>query len=301
MKKVLLTVILFSALSSAAFSQSDRRIAVAVMNLKGSGISEQDTKFLTDRLTIELQRAGIFDVLERDKMSEILKEQGFQQTGACDETSCLVEAGRLLPVQKMIGGSLGKIGEVYAAQLRLIDLKTGKVEMTSARDYKGQMEFLLTVGMREVAEELSGKLKAQAQTPVQTPVQTQTTPQTEVMMQRLLQGQAEQEYKSKGWALFWSLVIPGAGNFYAKSYGRSAFFFISSFTAQSVFTAQALNDNSSGAGGWALAYVVLRAADVFVANNSVNRYNQKVRKKYGLTYEFLPQSNEIKTALSVQF
>jgi curli biogenesis system outer membrane secretion channel CsgG len=297
MKKLLFSVTVLILMSSFTLGQSDRKTAVAVMNLKGSGISEQDTKFLTDRLTIELQRTGTFDVLERDKMSEILKEQGFQQTGACDETACLVEAGRMLPVQKMIGGSLGKIGDVYAAQLRLIDLKTGKVEMTSARDYKGQMEFLLTVGMREVSEELSGKLKAQAQTPVQ----TQTTPQTEVMMQRLLEGQAQQEYKSKGWGLFWSLVIPGAGNFYAKSYGRSAFFFLGSITAQSAFTVQALSDNSSGAGGWGLAYVVLRVADIVVANRSVNRYNQNVRKKYGLTYEFLPQNKEIKTALSVQF
>ncbi|MBI5805912.1 hypothetical protein HZA73_07690 [candidate division TA06 bacterium] len=297
MKKILLTMIVLSAISSILQAQTDRKTAVAVMNLKGSGISEQDTRFLTDRLTIELQRAGTFDVLERDKMDEILKEQGFQQTGACDETACLVEAGRMLPVQKMIGGSLGRIGDVYAAQLRLIDLKTGKVEVTSARDYKGQMEFLLTVGMREVAEELSGKREIQAQTPVQ----TQATPQTEVMMQRLLEGQAQQEFKSKGWALFWSLVIPGAGNFYAKSYGRSAFFFLGSITAQSAATVQAVTDNSSGAGGWALVYVVLRVADVVVANRSVNRYNLKVRKKYGLTYEFLPQSNEIKTALSVQF
>jgi TolB-like protein len=297
MKNVTIALVLISIAAQIASAQTERKTAVAVMNLKGTSISEQDARFLTDRLTIELQRAGMFEVLERDKMDEILKEQGFQQTGACDETACLVEAGRLLPVQKMIGGSLGKIGDVFSAQLRLIDLKTGKVEKTSARDYKGQMEFLLTVGMKEVAEELSGKREIQAQTPVQ----TQATPQTELMMQRLIQGQAEREYKSKGWALFWSLVIPGAGNFYAKSYGRSAFFFIGSIATQSAFTVQALRDNQSGAGGWALAYIVLRATDVFVANNSVNRYNLKVRKKYGLAFEYLPQSQETKTALSVNF
>lgn len=297
MKKILLSLIVLSAASSGLFAQSDRKTAVAVMPLRGSDISETEAKFLTERLAIELQRTDSFEVLERDKMDEILREQGFQQTGACDETACLVEVGRLLPVQKMIGGSAGKVGNIFSAQIRLIDLRTGKVERSATRDYKGELDFLLTAGMREAAEELSGKLQAQAQTPVQ----TQATPQTEVMMQRLLEGQAEREYKSKGWALFWSLVIPGAGNFYAKSYGRSAFFFISSITAQSAATAQALNHKSSAAGGWALAYVVLRVADVVVANRSVNRYNQKVRKKYGLTYEFLPQSKEIKTALSVQF
>ena len=296
MKKALLFLIVLSALSSAAIAQSERKTAVAVMNLKGSGISDQDTRFLTDRLTIELQRAGIFDVLERDKMAEILKEQGFQQTGACDETSCLVEAGRLLPVQKMIGGSLGKIGDVYAAQLRLIDLKTGKVEMTSARDYKGQMEFLLTVGMREVAEELSGKLQAQAQTPVQ----TQTTPQTEAMIRGMLEAQYEDKSKSKGWALFWSLLVPGTGNIYAKNYAGGIAFLAGAMITQSLWI-ESLNDTDGSAGGWGLAYLGIRIIDTGVSFRSVNRYNRELRKKYGLTYEYLPQTKEIKTALSVQF
>ena len=93
------------AAGMSAQTPQAKRTAVAVMTLRGSGISESDAKFLTERLVIELQRAGAFEVMERDRMDEILREQGFQQTGACDETACLVEAGRLLPVEKMIGRS----------------------------------------------------------------------------------------------------------------------------------------------------------------------------------------------------
>jgi TolB-like protein len=295
-KLTLLTMVVLISLGLEAQAQTQSKTAVAVMNLKGTSISEQDAKFLTDRLTIELQRAGVFEVLERDKMDEILKEQGFQQTGACDETACLVEAGRLLPVQKMVGGSLGKIGDVFAAQLRLIDLKTGKVEKTSARDYKGQMEFLLTVGMKEVAEELSGKLKAQAQTPVQ----TQTTPQTEAMIRGMLEAQYEDKSKSKGWAFFWSLLIPGAGNIYAKNYAGGIVFLTGAVVTQSLWV-EALGENEGSSGGWGLAYLGIRVLDTAVSLRSVGRYNAALRKKYGLTYEYLPQSNEFKTALSVQF
>jgi TolB-like protein len=121
------------------------------MDLRGSGLSETDAKFLTERLIIELQRTDVFDVLERDKMDEILKEQGFQQTGACDQASCLVEAGRLLPVQKMIGGSVGKFGETYSVQIKMIDLKTAKVEKTAINDFSQKMDYLLTDGMKFVA------------------------------------------------------------------------------------------------------------------------------------------------------
>jgi len=297
MKKLLFSMIVLILMSSFTLGQSDRKTAVAVMNLKGSGISEQDTRFLTDRLTIELQRSGVFDVLERDKMDEILKEQGFQQTGACDETACLVEAGRMLPVQKMIGGSFGKIGDVYAAQLRLIDLKTGKVEMTSARDYKGQMEFLLTVGMREVAEELSGKLKAQAQTPVQ----NQVTPQTEAMMKNLIQAQVDQQSKSGVSAFLWSLFIPGGGHFYAKRYWTGGGFAAVRLLTFGNWLGYRVKDSTSQYKAWGTAFAVSYALDMIVAPSSVRRYNKNLRKKYGLTYEYLPQTKEIKTALSVQF
>ena len=139
-RKTLISLMVLAATSSAMSAQPGGRINVAVMPLRGSDISETEARFLTERLAIELQRTGAFEVLERDKMDEILREQGFQQTGACDETACLVEAGRLLPVHKIIGGSAGKVGNVYSAQIRLIDLQTGKVEKTATRDYKGELE-----------------------------------------------------------------------------------------------------------------------------------------------------------------
>jgi len=154
MKKHLLVLFIVAG-CSLTFAQAPRKTAVAVMDLRGSGLSETDAKFLTDRLIIELQRTDVFDVLERDKMDEILKEQGFQQTGTCDQMSCLVEAGRLLPVEKMIGGSVGKFAETYSIQIKLIDLKTAKVEKTAIKDFSQKMDYLLTDGMKFVAKEIS--------------------------------------------------------------------------------------------------------------------------------------------------
>ncbi|MDI6739844.1 MAG: CsgG/HfaB family protein [Candidatus Edwardsbacteria bacterium] len=285
MKHVAMIALLLSAAAAPLQAQAAKKTAVAVMSLRGSAIADADARFLTERLNIELQRTGIYDVLERDKMDEILKEQGFQQTGACDETACLVEAGRLLPVEKMIGGSVGKIGNVFSAQIRLIDLKTGKVEKTATRDYKGELDYLLTTGMRESAEELSGKIGQQAQAQAQPAA---ATPQTEVMMRNLIQVQIEKESKSRGWATIWSLVIPGLGNLYATNYWGSALYFTAAVTAQSAYTAQTRRGNKSGAGGWVLAYLAVRGIDIYVANRSVSRYNAKVRRKYGLSWDLTP-------------
>jgi len=177
MKKILVSLLILSMAVPVVIAQTIRKTAVAVMDLRGSGLSETDAKFLTERLMIELQRTDVFDVLERDKMDEILKEQGFQQTGACDQTSCLVEAGRLLPVQKMIGGSVGKFGETFSVQIRLINLKTAKVEKTAFKDFHKKMDFLLTEGMAMVAQTMSGAVTVTTE-PTQTLPAVEDTPDT---------------------------------------------------------------------------------------------------------------------------
>lgn len=85
---------------------------IAVLNFEPGQISESESIILTDRLRNEIVNLGIFKVIERNKMEEILKEQGFQQTG-CTETDCAVEAGRLLNVYQICTGSIGKIDDTY--------------------------------------------------------------------------------------------------------------------------------------------------------------------------------------------
>lgn len=271
---------------------------MAVMTLRGSGVSETDSKFLTERLVIELQRAGVFEVMERDKMDEILKEQGFQQTGACDETACLVEAGRLLPVEKMIGGSVGKVGGVFSAQIRLIDLMTGKVEKTATRDYKGELEHLLTAGMRECAEELSGKRTQQTQAAAPA-----AAVQDQDMMRRLLEAQYEDKSKSKGWAVFWS-IIPGygVGNFYAKNYVAGGAFLVGDALAQAAWiSALASSDTSTSAGTLGLLYLGIRVLECVVAARSVGSYNKKLRERYGLSLQALPYKNKVYATATFNF
>ncbi len=284
----------------AAQSTPDKKTPVAVMTLRGSGISETDAKFLTERLVIELQRAGVFEVMERDKMDEILREQGFQQTGACDETACLVEAGRLLPVEKIIGGSVGKVGVVFSAQIRMIDLMTGKVEKTATRDYKGELEHLLTVGMRESAEELSGKRAQQTQAAAPA-----AAGQDQDMMRKLLEAQYEDKSKSKGWAVFWS-IIPGygVGNFYAKNYIAGALFLVGDAVAQAAWISSSLaSDDTSGgnAAAMGLLYLGVRVLECVVAARSVGNHNKRLREKYGLTLHAVPYRDKVYATATFNF
>ena len=86
-------------------------------------------------------------------MESILTEQGFQMSG-CTSTECAVEAGKLLGVQKMIGGSVGKLGSLYNLSIRIIDVETGRIEKTESKRHEGSIEQLLDL-IKQIGYELS--------------------------------------------------------------------------------------------------------------------------------------------------
>jgi len=75
--------------------------------------------------------------MEREEMKQILAEQGFQQSGACSDEACMVQPGKLLGVQQIIAGSIGKVGSMYLINLRMFDVTTGKLIRAISRDLDG--------------------------------------------------------------------------------------------------------------------------------------------------------------------
>jgi hypothetical protein len=150
MKKILLILVLCS-LTAGGVLAAGKKTTISVMDLNTtSGLSPKEVALLTDKLLNSLVEYRVYEVVERSKRDEILKEQGFQMTGACDQTSCLVEAGQLLGAQKMIGGTIGKLGNVYAIELRMLDIQTGGIDLSFSRNY-GKIADLLSA-MKEAAE-----------------------------------------------------------------------------------------------------------------------------------------------------
>jgi hypothetical protein len=125
----------------------DKKLHVAVIDLNAIGISRSDAMALTNRLISELFLTQRYTVLERDKITEILSEQGFQQSG-CTSSECLVEMGKLLNVEQIISGSVGKIGTYYTIDLRRIDVQTGQIIRAANVDISGGIEEVLTNGIR---------------------------------------------------------------------------------------------------------------------------------------------------------
>ncbi len=129
-------------------------VPIAILDFEANGISESEAIALTDRLRNEMFRIGKFEVVERALIANIMEEQDFQLAG-CASTDCLVEIGRLIGAEQVVGGRISVLGTIYTVSARIVDVETGKVIGVSDYDQRGGLEQMLTSGMREVARRLA--------------------------------------------------------------------------------------------------------------------------------------------------
>ena len=160
------TALFIVAMALMALAATEREIkSIAILDLEGSGMDAGEIKTLSEALRNSIIDQGAFTVLERSKMDVILKEQGFQQSGACTNEACAVEMGQLLGVDAMVIGSVGKVGKTYSVTVRMLDLQTGKIVHSASQYYKGEIDGLLT----ETIEGISVKMCAYARKGVGAP------------------------------------------------------------------------------------------------------------------------------------
>ena len=155
MHRLVATTAILTVLAFDAHAQTAENVRVGVIDLESETVPAAQLRVLSDRLREELVNTGEFQVLERERMDMILGEVGFQQSG-CVATECAVEIGQLLGMEKMIGGRVGKVGDVYTITLRMVDVETGALERSAVRDCECALQDILTGVVAQVAAELAG-------------------------------------------------------------------------------------------------------------------------------------------------
>ena len=154
--KTFLTMFLLVFSLSTAFTQV-KKVSVAVLDFQTTGgLTPQEVATLANRFRGILVQTQVFDVVEREKMNEVLKAQDFNLSDQCNSAECAVQVGQLLGVTQMIAGDLGKLGSTYTIDLRLIDVESGKILQSKTQDYKGEIDGLLDV-MKVIANSFAGK------------------------------------------------------------------------------------------------------------------------------------------------
>ena len=115
----------------------------AIADLTAHALSDVAAITLTEQLQSTLVDTKYFNIISRSDMKAVLDAQQFSRSDACDDSACLVEMGRILAVQKIIGGSIGLVGSTYTISIRLVDVETGKTEVATTQKLKAAPDELL--------------------------------------------------------------------------------------------------------------------------------------------------------------
>lgn len=124
--------------ASAAPSAKAAKRKIAVLTLKaGPGVDAKTAELLTDMLTDSISKLPATQVVSTKDLEATL---GFEKQKAllgCSETSCLAEIGGALGVDKLVNGTLGKLGKSIVLTVQLIDAKKSVAERRHSSRSKG--------------------------------------------------------------------------------------------------------------------------------------------------------------------
>ena len=170
---VIAFVFLYSAVLSPlfvpVFSQTKSpptKLNIAILDFDArSPITPDEAAQLSDIFSAHLVGTGEFTVVDRSKVKDLLVEQGLQQSGVCSEVDCIVEVGRLLKVQRMFAGTVGKLGDTYTITVKIVDVSSSQIQMTKSRQLQGKIDLLATDVVPGLAAEFASDLTGKKITP----------------------------------------------------------------------------------------------------------------------------------------
>ena len=149
MKQYLKFLILFIGTSLSA------QKTVAVLDFEGIGISENEAKALSGRFGSEFMTLskGVYTHVERNRMGQVLKEQGFQNTGVVSSEDA-VKIGEALGAEYIVTGSISKVGTLFSINARLLNVQSAEIIKSISHDHMGDIMDLMTKEIKESATKL---------------------------------------------------------------------------------------------------------------------------------------------------
>ena len=137
----------------SVFAQKDSLPVVAVIDFAARGVSHEDAVTMSERFAAELMQNSRFQVQERARINEVLKEVAFQQA-VCSDPGCAVDIGKLIAARKVVLGTIARVGDIYTVNIKLVDVETGKVETSLSEDCDCAIEEVLTGTLKHLAGKL---------------------------------------------------------------------------------------------------------------------------------------------------
>ncbi len=112
---------------TTALAKSGKTKRIAILQFKTNAINKKIAQAASDIFEFEIFKIKTFEVIERNRIDLILKEQGFSQTG-CVETTCTVQVGKLLSADIIATGNIIQLNKIQSKIIiKLIDVSKGSI------------------------------------------------------------------------------------------------------------------------------------------------------------------------------
>jgi len=159
MKKYTVSILGFIPIAYLLFAPvvvAQVKITVAVLNFEAKNVSQETAEAVSDILGTELFNTNRFQVVERQAIEKIFEEHKLQMSGVTDVDQA-AQIGQLLNVQKIMIGSVSKLGATYIINTRLVSVETGELDLAENIQSRGG-ETGLPDAIAELAKKIAGKV-----------------------------------------------------------------------------------------------------------------------------------------------
>lgn len=151
-------LLLLATLGPPARATEPPPVKIAVLDLEATeGVLPAVRRTLDELVLTEAQRSGRLQVLGMSDLRAVLGLERQRQLLGCESGECLTELGGQLGVDRLLAGALGKVGDLYYLNLKLIRTSTATVEGRVSREIRGgEAELVEAVrsGVRELLDPL---------------------------------------------------------------------------------------------------------------------------------------------------
>jgi TolB-like protein len=142
-----------SDMETVNMAKSPNALRIAILYFdSGDGDTKYQglSKGLADMLISDLSKFNMLQVVEREKLEEILKEQNLSNSKRFDEATA-VKIGKLLGVQYIMVGSYFEMLGNFRVDARIIEVETGKIFRSEGVTSSAEKFF-------DLEKELAGKI-----------------------------------------------------------------------------------------------------------------------------------------------
>lgn len=220
--RLLLSVLFLAACLAPAPGRAQKgrqKYSLAILNLATAShlLTDGDARVLTERLTREMSRAGLFFTMSQDNMEKGLLLDNIDPYG-CDNIDCAVKAGKSLGVQLVVFGIVSEKGALYTLDAKMIHVSSGEVVQSRRDEFSGDLTVVYD-NLPAFAAHLLGIPDSAPSAPVAKPAApepAQDAPELETGSPIAPLPAPEVEYETGGWfkwkyVAFGALVVGGVG------------------------------------------------------------------------------------------